>query len=407
MKRTILLIIILLVLLLCQTVEAGKMKWNIYSNYQWESLTLNKNSLWNPGLLIETGPVTTSSCFSLNLETRWKWGESKWVVSPLLTVNGEGRVDIRLRECFLTFEKGNFEITAGRGIIKLGTGYMFTPISAITPERSIADPEDSLRSNRGVDLLKMDYYRENLNISAMVFKKESWKNAALLVYYHWQGIDWYGIVYYPEHKKWEWGAAFSTTIGNRVEIHGEWMQHKQSPAAFHPVYFENDPYITYPTPPLYDPGTGHYHEYLLGTSITFKNLNIIAEYYHKDWGLKPVWWDRLKTYYQFNFENTADPLQSTDILSGLSVIRQGTRGLMQDYLFVRASTIINKNTDLSGILFINLHDASTVAILQLENRLTEGIYLYLKPMFFIGKQGTEFKESWYCHSLHLGVRGVF
>jgi hypothetical protein len=383
------------------------MKWKIYSNYQWESLTLNKNSLWNPGLLFETGPVNNHSRFSLNLESRWKWGNSKWVVSPLLKVNGEGDIDIQLRECFLTFEKGNFEITAGRGIIKLGTGYMFTPISVITPERSIADPEDSLRSNRGVELLKLDYYRENFNISAMVFKKETWKNAALLIYYHWKGIDWYGIVYYPDHKKWECGAAFSTTIGDRVEIHGEWMLLKQSPAAFHPVYFENDPRTSYPLPPLYDPGTGHYHEFLLGAAVTFKNLNIIAEYYHKDWGLKPAWWNRLKTYYQFNFENNTDPFQSPDILSGLSVIREGTRGLMRDYLFVRASTIIKKNTDLPGILFINLHDASTVAILQLENRLSEGVYVYLKPMFFIGKQGTEFKESWYCHSLHLGIRGVF
>jgi hypothetical protein len=406
MRKILFLLMLLLVLLFCTEADEKKvkLKLNLYSNYYWESLTLNKDSLWNPKLFFEPGPTQTHSRFSLNLESRLNFGEMKWVISPLVTLKEQGDVDIHLRECYGTLGFGNFEITAGKSIIKLGTGYMFTPISVITPERNISDPEDSLRSNQGVELVKLDYYLENFNLSAMVFKRKTWANAALMVYYHLLGIDWYGIVFYADYKKFEWGLAFSFTIGDNIEIHGEWMLHKRTPVDFHKVYFESDPQVTYPTSPLYNPGPGNYNEFILGANITFKKINIIAEYYHRDWGLKPGWWDRLKTYYQFHIGNAPDPLQSLDISSGLSIIQQGTRGLMRDYLFLRAAAFIKKDIDLSAILFMNLHDRSTVFLLNLENQVAEGIYLYLKPVFFIGKEGSEFKESWYCHSLQLGMR---
>jgi hypothetical protein len=74
---------------------------------------------------------------------------------------------------------------------------------------------------------------------------------------------------------------------------------------------------------------------------------------------------------------------------------------------LRAAWPFQKSIDLSGILFMNLHDTSLVAVFSLDHRLMEGIYLYLKPGFFMGKNGSEFNESWYRHSLQLGIRGVF
>ena len=387
--------------------QAQRVKFNLYANYSRESRSLNKHSLWNPDLVFEPGPIETLSSLSLNPGTRLKWGRTRWMFSPMLTLNEHNEVKIKLREYYAVLELRDFEITAGKVIIKLGTGYMFTPISVVTPERNISDPEDSLRANQGVELVKLDYYRENVNLSAMVFKKNNRANAALLVYCHLAGIDWYGIVYYPGYKKIQWGVAFSTTIGNHVEIHGEWMLHKQSPVNVHRVYFEPNPRVRYLTAPLYNPGAGNYNQYIIGANIAFKKINIIAEYYHKDWGLKPEWFDRLKAYYNFNFEIAPNPLQSPDVLSGLSVIQQGTRGLMRNYLFLRAAWPFQKNIDLSGILFMNLYDTGSVVVFSLDHRLTEGIYLYLKPVFFIGKKGSEFSESWYRHSLQLGIRGVF
>jgi hypothetical protein len=406
MRKILFLLMLLLVLLFRTEADAKKvkLKLNLYSNYYWESLALNKDSLWNPELIFEPGPTQAHSRFSLNLESRLKFGEMKLVVSPLVVLKEQEHVDIQLRECYGTLGFKNFEITAGKSIIKLGTGYMFTPISVITPERNISDPEDSLRSNQGVELVKLDYYLENFNLSVMVFKRKTRANAALMVYYHLLGIDWYGIGYYADYKKFEGGLAFSFTIGDNIEIHGEWMCHKRAPVDFHKVYFESDPRITYSTSPLYNPGPGNYNECILGANITFKKINIIAEYYHRDWGLKPEWWDRLKNYYRFHIGNAPDLLQSLDISSGLSIIQQGTRGLMRDYLFLRAAPFIKKNIDFSAILFMNLHDRSTVFLLNLENRVAEGITLYLKPVFFIGKEGSEFKESWYSHSLQLGMR---
>lgn len=404
--KILLFILIFLLLFVCKG-QAQQVKCNLYANYTWESRSFNKHSLWNPDLVFESGSGETLSHLLFNPETRLKWGRTRWMFSPMLTLNEHNEVKFKLREYYVVLEWRDFEITAGKVIIKLGTGYMFTPISVVTPEREISDPEDSLRANQGVELLKLDYYRENVNLSAMVFKKNNRANAALLVYCHLAGIDWYGIVCYPGHKKIQWGAAFSTTIGEGVEIHGEWMLHKQSQMNIHRVYFESNPQVSYPTDPLYNPGAGNYNQYIIGSNITFKKINIIAEYYHNDWGLKPEWFDKLKTYYTYNFALASNPLQSSDVLSGLSVIQQGARGLMQDYLFLRAAWPFQKNIDLSGILFMNLHDAGSVVVFNLDCQLTEGIYFYLKPFFFIGKKGSEFNESWYCHSLQLGIRGVF
>lgn len=408
MKKIYFLLLILILLLLFNNIELAKqVRFNLFSDYSWESLALSRHSLWNPGLVFQPGPKQTISRLSLNPETRLKLGETRWVFSPSLILTGSNKVEFRLRECYFTLGFGDFEISAGKGIVKLGTGYMFTPISIITPKQNISDPEDSRRSTQGVELVKLDYYRENLNLSAMIFKRDTWSNAALFAYCHIAGIDWYGIVYYPDYKKIQWGAAFSTTIGNHMEIHGEWMLHKQSPVDFHKVYFEPNPRVTYMIDPRYNPGQHQYNEYILGVNITVKPFNIIAEYYHKDWGLKPEWYDKLNVYYRFNFETTPDPLQSPDVLSGLSVIEQGMRGLMRDYLFIRAAVVIRKNTDLSGIFFMNLHDFSSVAVLKLEHRLIGGIYLYLRPALFLGKKGSEFNESMYSHSLQLGIRGLF
>ena len=331
-KIKILVFILIFLLLFVFKGHPQQVKFNFYANYSRESRSLNKHSLWNPDLVFEPGPVETLSRLLLNPETRLKWGKTRWMFSPMLTCNEDNEVKFKLREYYVVLEWRDFEITAGKGIIKLGTGYMFTPISVVTPERNIPDPEDSLRANQGVELVKLDYYRENVNLSAMVFKKNTWANAALLVYCHLAGIDWYGIVYYPEYKKIQWGAAFSTTIGDQVEIHGEWMLRKQSPVNVHRVYFEPDPRVHYLTDSLYNPGAGNYNEYIIGANITFSKINIIAEYYHKDWGLKAEWFDKLKSYYNFNFEIAPNPLQSPDVLSGLSVIQQGTRGLMRNYL---------------------------------------------------------------------------
>jgi hypothetical protein len=408
MKRINLLFFILgFAFLFNQVQQATAVKFNLYANYSWESLALNRDSLWNPGLVFEADTPQTSSRLALNLETRLKWGKIQWNLSPLLLLNNRNEAELRLKECYVTLGSGNFEITAGKGIVKLGTGYMFTPISVITPPREISDPEDTLRTHQGVQLVKLDYYRENFSLSAMVFKRDTWSNTALLAYCHWTGVDWYGIVYYGDDKQFNWGTAFSTTIGSNLEIHGEWMLLKQSPVDFHRVYFESNPRISYPSNPLYHPETGHYNQYIFGINSTFKHLNIITEYYHRDWGLKPAWFDKLKAYYCFNLETAPDPIQSIDVSSGFSVIQQSTRGLMRDYLFIRAARAVQKNTDFSGILFMNLHDTSSVVLFNLEHRLSEGIYLYIKPAVFFGKKGSEFNLSWYSHSLQLGIRSVF
>ena len=377
---------------------------DFFSNYYHESIKINSESLWNPDNFYHS--ENSNSEWLMNIEGRLKFWETRLRISPLLTINNQSEVDTKLRELYGVVNLGNFEITLGKSIIKLGTGYVFTPISVITPELKISDPEDILRKNEGVQLVKIDYYTENLNLSAISFKKENWRNFAFLTYYVFRGIDLYGILYYPEYRKIEYGFAFSKTLGKNVEIHSEFMHHKNSPVDYNKVYFVQNPERTFDEYLLYHPNYGNYNELILGTNITIKKINIIAEYYHNDWGLKPAWWQKLKNHYKFNFENSFDPSQSLDIFSDLTIIKQGTRGLMRDYLFLRIWKPLNK-TDISEILYLNLHDRSAVTVLDLETQITPGIYLFLKSIYFIGKNGSEFKESWYNNIMQIGLRAMF
>lgn len=378
-------------------------KYNLFLNYYYESIKLNTISIWNPDNFYNL--ENTHSNFSLNLESKLNFGFSKFKISPILLIDNQAEIKTGLRELNCTFNLGNFEITFGKSIIKMGTGYIFTPIGVITPAKKLSDPEDEMRTQEGVTMGKIDFYTENLNLSAIVFKKQNWENYALFAYYNFKSFDLYGILYYPEYKKLEYGFAFSTTLGEAVEIHSEFMIHKQVPVLYHKVYFVDDPETCFNENPLYNPGFNNYKEFVIGTNITIKGINIIAEYYHKDWGLKESWWDKLKKHYKYNFINSTNPFQSSDISADLSITKQGTMGLMRDYLFVRAWKPFN-NTSVSAILYTNLKDLSSLFIFEIDTQICDNISFYLKPLFFLGKKDSEFREGWYNNKLEIGFRMI-
>ncbi len=384
---------------------AARWRTDGYANWRYFTRRTNHDSLWNPGNLL--GLEARGHRGRLNLESRFGLGKARLVASPAATVDHEGDVTTALRELYGTVSLGDFELTAGKSIVKLGTGYLFTPLSVISRDLVVSDPEDELRDTEGVNLLKLDYYSGNANLGLVLFEREKWRNLAFLAYTHFRGIDFYGLISYPETKKPEVGVALSTTVGDRVEIHAELMVHRDAPVEYHAVYFADHPETSFHDDPLFHPELGYYKELVVGTQVTVRGIHVIAEYYHNDWGLRPRWWDRLKRHYQYHLATQPDPSRSADVQSDLRVISQGSaRGLMRDYLFVRGSKSFPR-ARLTGIVYLNLHDGSTVNVVEAQAWIRDGVVLFLQPTVFLGHRGTEFGESWYAESVQFGVRTAF
>lgn len=369
-------------------------------------MKVDQQTFLNPGDYFKI--PQTDSRFVLNPEGHVHFWKFNFLISPTVEANHQGKFKTRFRELNGNFSLGNFDLTVGRRLISLGTGYIYTPISVITPDLKISDPEDTERANKGVDLIKLDYSLENFSLSAIVFKKNNWQNYALFAYYGARHFDFYGILYYPDYKKLEYGFAFSFSAGQALELHSEIMFKQKVPYYRHKVYDVDNPEVTFTENPLYLPNERTYVESVVGGNLTLRNgTNIIFEYLHKDWGINRQEWEKLRLHYQYNFSHLEDELSQMNIQADQDLFtQQNQRGLFRDYLFLRFFKSFQK-TDISLITYTNLRDWSTTFILRFEYQLSDGIYLYLSPMIFAGKNDSEFKDFWYDNIFQLGIRTNF
>ena len=354
----------------------------------------NKTSFWNPESLFHIYS-DTESLWSSNLD----FSASKWnfrvSLSPTVKAAGD-ELKFLWREAYIGFDKGNFELTAGKRIIKWGTGYILNPVGVITPRKAISDPEDMGRMLEGLWMGKVDFYGESYMLSGVLYRREDLWNGALMFYKSIKGTDIYGVLNFPKDSKFEFGAAFSKVFGTSLEIHGEGTLKRKPGALYHRVFFEN-PYQSFYSFPIYRP-EGKFFEGLFGINYTWRGMNIIAEYYHKDWGFKRSWWRNLKENFQYNLAlgNLSNCYWDADVLS--------RSGSFRDYLFLRFWRKISL-LDISYVGFVNLQDGSGIGVLEFLFSPGEGLSIFLRPVLFYGKKGSEFGEGFYKASLSLGFYG--
>ena len=378
--------------------------FNLYASAGLQWFSVNRSSIWNPENYFSI--PENENRLSLNPECRLSLNAIKASLSPYLTVDSQGKTKSYFREAKGTLTVGKFEATAGKALMKLGTGYMFTLISVITPAKTVVDPEDSLRSQQGVFMAKVDYYRESWSLSAIAFKKNNWRNFALFAYTSWKSFDLYGLLYYPEYRKLEGGLAVSATVGSGLEIHGEAMLHRRSPVLTHRVYAADDPLISYDEWPLYQPLDRLSPEFLCGGNLSLKgNVSLIGELYHRSWGLSKSAWNNLKSHFLFNMQKNASPFGSMNVGADMEILQAGSQGLMRDYFFARICKNLGK-TDIAAIAFINLADRSLMLMADLNIELADGISMFIRPIFFTGKTGSEFAESFYSSMIQIGFTAV-
>lgn len=62
-----------------------------------------------------------------------------------------------VKETYTGLSAGDFDLTAGRKMVRWGTGYAFTAAGVLDPPRVPTNPSDRLNTNQGRDMLKADW----------------------------------------------------------------------------------------------------------------------------------------------------------------------------------------------------------------------------------------------------------
>ena len=136
----------------------------------------------------------------------------------------------RVKETYLGISLGDFDFTAGRMLVRWGTGYAFTAAGVLDPPRNPANPTDRLNINQGRDMIKADWVRGH---HALTF---AWSTAALAPAHSTQtdttafrynvlvrGFD-TSLIAGDDHGSDAFGGlTFTRVIGQAWELHGEEM----------------------------------------------------------------------------------------------------------------------------------------------------------------------------------------
>src|SRR5215472_17522227 len=80
---------------------------------------------------------------------------------------------VHVREAYASVSAGDFDVAAGRKLVRWGTGYAFTAAGVLDPPRVPTNPSDRLNVNEGRDMVKADWVRGPHAITA------AWSTAEL------------------------------------------------------------------------------------------------------------------------------------------------------------------------------------------------------------------------------------
>jgi hypothetical protein len=331
--------------------------------------------------------------------------------------------DFAVRELALDVSLGEaLDLVVGKKILKWGTGYAFNPTGVVEPQRSPSDPSDRLNQNDGRNLVSLTAFFGKTSITAVYLNDARYVNSslewgknelALRAYSFLGGLDISLVGHYREGDRLELGANSSYVIGDDLELHGEILGKRGSPALFHPIINSDNPaqiFDSYPYAPLYADSRQIFLKTLVGGQYTLENgVNIALEYYHNAEGLSVQEWKRW-----MNFVRFQDAVQSGAVLVPpdlvvpsrmnllWSLLTLSTRGTMRDYLFARGA-YSDDTWGCEAILFMNANDQSIVAIPTLTWRAAPVLSLYLRYTAYAGRDGSEFGSLFTRRSVTLGL----
>ena len=157
---------------------------------------------------------------------RWRASSSLALVTR---TQGDTHVQLRVKEAYLGYSAGDFDFTAGKRLVRWGTGYAFTATGVLDPPRIATDPTDRLNLNEGRELVKADWIRGSHDITV------AWASAGLVANHRTgmretfalrynvlvSGFDTSVIMSKDRGGPTFGGANFTRVFGESVEAQGE------------------------------------------------------------------------------------------------------------------------------------------------------------------------------------------
>ncbi len=169
--------------------------------------------------------VLLEPTFSLRYRKQWSFSSSLVGIS---TTYADTSTRMHVKETYAGLSAGDFDLMAGRKMVRWGTGYAFAAAGALDPPRVATDPSDRLNVREGRDMIKADWVRGPHALSL------AWSTAALartetnlhdttafrynvlvhgfdtsLIAGHDRGADTFGAL------------TFTRVVGQAWEVHGE------------------------------------------------------------------------------------------------------------------------------------------------------------------------------------------
>jgi hypothetical protein len=201
------------------------------------ALSVTDEGAWAAGLRApgpETGNLLLiQPSFSWRSGQRWRFSSS---LAGIAETQGETSARLRVRETYLGFTSGDFDFSAGKRILRWGTGYAFTAAGVLDPPRIATDPTDRLNLNEGREMVTAEWVQGRHALTAV------WASAGLLQEHHpgmretvafryntlLAGFDTSLIVAQDRGRTTFTGASFTRVFGEAVEVHGEFAHRDTS-----------------------------------------------------------------------------------------------------------------------------------------------------------------------------------
>lgn len=298
--------------------------------------------------------VLVEPSFGLKIDNRFTFSSS---IIGVTTTHLDTASQMLVRETYAGLSAGDFDFTAGRKMVRWGTGYAFTAAGVLDPPRVPTDPSDRLNLNEGRDMVKADWVHGPHAVTM------AWSTAALArtgthmhdttafrynVLVH--GFD-TGLIAGNDRGSDSFGAlTFTRVVGQAWELHGEaaWREH---------------------------PAVVVGAKYTLTSGVTF-----IGEFY-------------TPPNIPFYRDSGVSPLAGRQHYAFLNVGKTRLRELPGW-----------KEWDVSGSIVANLDDRSCTGVVDVNRWFGKHVSSYLHMEIPAGSKSSEYGAAPYSEATSLGIR---
>jgi hypothetical protein len=163
--------------------------------------------------------------YSVKYKDRWNFSTS--LIGDEVTY-ADTASHFRAKETYAGLSAGDFDLLAGRKMVRWGTGYAFTSAGVLDPPRDPTNPTDRLNTNEGRDMIKADWVKRSHAISAawstadFARKGVSVRDTTAFRYNVLvRGFDTSLIAGYDRGSDAFGALTFTRVLGQAWELHGE------------------------------------------------------------------------------------------------------------------------------------------------------------------------------------------